>query len=146
MNLVYHHPVNLWEQMQRDAEQVFNRVAQLKKAEAAETQTNWMPSVDIQEQADHYLVAADVPGIDPKEIDISVDKNMLIIKGERPAAKTGEQAGFKRVERVFGQFQRRFTLPENANADNITATGENGVLFVRIPKQETVESRKITVQ
>ncbi|MCV6639446.1 Hsp20/alpha crystallin family protein [Candidatus Albibeggiatoa sp. nov. NOAA] len=144
MNLVYQHPVSLWEQMQRDAEQVLNRVAQLKKAEAAES--NWMPNVDIQEQADHYLVAADIPGVDPKQIDISVDKNVLTIKGERQAAKAEQETGFKRVERVLGQFQRRFTLPDNADADKISATGENGVLFVRIPKQEAVEPRKITVQ
>lgn len=144
MNLVYHHPISLWEQMQRDAEQVFNRVAHAKKAEA--TETTWMPSVDIQEQTDHYLVSADIPGVDPKQIDISVDKNMLIIKGERQSEHKTEEANFKRVERTFGQFQRRFTLPDNADIDNISATGENGVLAVRIPKQETVEPRRITVQ
>ncbi len=147
MSLTYHYPVNLWEQMQRDAEQVFNRMAHLKKANAAEANaTAWMPSVDIEEQNDCYLLAADIPGVDPKEIEISVDKNILAIKGERRLVQSEEDKGFKRVERVFGQFQRRFTLPDNVDVDNITATGENGVLSVRIPKQEAVEPRRITVQ
>jgi HSP20 family protein len=146
MNLVYQHPTNLWEQMQHDAEQVFNRMAQARKAEATDTKANWIPSVDIQEQTDQYLVAADIPGVDPKEIDISVEKNVLIVKGERQTVNAEEKQGFKRVERLSGQFQRRFTLPDNADVDNISATGENGVLFIRIPKQEVTEPRKITVQ
>ena len=145
MSLAYRHPVSLWEQMQRDAEHMLNRM-QVKKAHSEVIQDQWMPSVDIQEQADHYLVMADIPGVDPKQIDISVDKNTLTIKGERQAEQAAEEAGFKRIERTFGQFQRRFTLPENADADSISATGENGVLSVHIPKREVTESRKITVQ
>lgn len=145
MNLAYRHPISLWEQMQRDAEHVFNRM-QAKKAHAEAAETQWMPSVDIQEQTEQYLVSADIPGVDPKQIDISVDKNILTIKGERQAEQVTEELGFKRVERTFGQFQRRFTLPENADAENISATGANGVLTVCIPKQEVAEPRKITVQ
>jgi len=146
MSLAYHHPLSLWEQMQRDAEHMFHRV-QAKKAHTTEAaQAPWMPSVDIQEQSEHYLVIADIPGVDPKQLDISLDKNILTIKGERQSEQTAEDVGFKRVERSFGQFQRRFTLPENVDADNISATGENGVLSVRIPKQAVTEPRKITVQ
>ncbi|MEK7991165.1 MAG: Hsp20/alpha crystallin family protein [Thiotrichaceae bacterium] len=83
--------------------------------------------------------------VDSKAINISVDKNLLMIKGERQAVPEDNEE-FKRVERGFGQFQRRFTLPDNADADNMTITGENGMLFVRIPKQETTEPHKIAVQ
>jgi HSP20 family protein len=141
MNLIYRHPASLWEQMQRDAEQVFNRVATSKRAEA-----EWMPSVDIQELPEYYLLSADIPGVDPKQIDISVERNILTVKGERQAIESTEDSGFKRIERIYGRFQRRFTLPENADVDNITANGQNGVLEIRIPKQQVAAPRRITVE
>lgn len=89
---------------------------------------------------------ADVPGVDPEAIDISMEKGVLTIKGERKSESTQETGSYRRVERQSGQFYRRFTLPDSADADKIEASSEHGVLMITIPKQEVAVSRRIEVK
>ncbi|HHJ36084.1 MAG TPA: Hsp20/alpha crystallin family protein, partial [Gammaproteobacteria bacterium] len=107
---------------------------------------NWAPSVDISEDDKAFTLLADIPGVDPKDIDISMEKGVLTIKGERQSVDTEENENFRRVERQSGQFYRRFTLPDSADADKIEAKSEHGVLTVTIPKQEVAVLRKIEVK
>lgn len=107
--------------------------------------SNWAPAVDIREEKDAFVLQADIPGVDPKDIEITMENGVLTIKGERRVEKESEEDTFKRVERAYGVFYRRFSLPETANPDAITATGNHGVLEVRIPKQEVAQPRRITV-
>ena len=91
------------------------------------------------------MLHADIPGVDPKDIDIHMEDDMLIIKGERESEKKTEQDGYKRVERAFGSFYRRFNLPDTSNPEKISATNKHGVLEITIPKQEKGQSRKIEI-
>jgi HSP20 family protein len=108
--------------------------------------SDWAPTVDVKEEDDHFLIYADVPGVDPKDIDVSMHNGVLTIKGERHAEKKEETNRFSRIERARGTFLRRFTLPDTADDDNISAKTKDGVLVVQIPKRATVQPKKISVQ
>ena len=105
-----------------------------------------MPAVDIKEAKDAYEVVADVPGVEPKDIDVSLEDGVLTVKGERKSDANDEGEGFTTIERTYGIFNRRFTLPDTADADNISAKTEHGVLKLHIPKKEKVLPKKISVQ
>ncbi len=105
-----------------------------------------MPAVDIKEEADRFVVKADLPGVASKDVDVSMENGMLAIKGERKTETKDEREDYKRVERSYGSFYRRFSLPNTANADKITAKLQNGVLEVVIAKKEGVQPRKISVE
>ncbi len=106
----------------------------------------WIPPVDIKEEPDRFVIYMDVPGVDPKDIDISMEEGVLTIKGQRPEESEEEQAKYSRMERPRGTFQRRFTLPDTADAEKISARIKHGVLALVIPKHEKVQPRKITVE
>ncbi len=106
----------------------------------------WVPAVDIKEEQNRFVVFADIPGVDPKDIEITMDTGVLILRGERKHESVEEREGFKRVERARGTFYRRFMLPDTADVENISARGNNGVLEIVIPKQERAQPRRVTVQ
>ena len=108
--------------------------------------SHWRPAVDIKEETDRFLITADLPGVDPKEIEITMDNGVLTIKGERKSEVRDEKEGYKRVERVSGTFYRRFSLPDTADAERIEAVGKDGVLEVTLPKHEKVQPRRIEVR
>lgn len=106
----------------------------------------WTPAVDIKEEKGRFLITADVPGVDPKDIDVTMENGMLTIRGERKLETDVKVSGFRRVERMHGTFHRRFSLPDYADADNISANRMNGVLTVTVPKTEAVKPRRIEVK
>lgn len=110
------------------------------------TISNWMPAVDIKEKDDRYVIEADVPGVDPKDIEIHMENGILTIKGERHSEKTEAEEDQRRVERVCGSFYRRFSLPDTTDAENIKANSKHGVLEITIPKQAKVQPRRIEVK
>lgn len=107
---------------------------------------DWVPAVDIVEEKDRFVLRADVPGVKPDDIDVSMDAGMLSLSGERHAIAPEEDAGVQRIERATGRFLRRFTLPESADAEGIAAKCADGILEVSIPKAPEVQSRRITVE
>lgn len=108
--------------------------------------SQWAPRVDIKEEDQRFVIFADVPGVNPAEIDVSMEKGILTIKGERAVEKSEQNGGrFTRVERAHGSFHRRFALPDSADADNISATGKYGVLEIVIPKKAEKAPRRITI-
>jgi len=108
--------------------------------------TDWVPAVDIREKADRFELSADLPGVNPEDISVTMEDGVLTIQGSRLAEVTDEQDNYSRYERVYGKFLRRFTLPDTANGDEISALTKNGVLNVSIPKQAKVQPRKIAVK
>ncbi|MEQ9561481.1 MAG: Hsp20/alpha crystallin family protein, partial [Woeseiaceae bacterium] len=86
------------------------------------------------------------PGVDPKSITINMENGALSLSGERHTEKNENANGLHRIERTSGRFYRRFSLPESADADNITAKSSNGILEVVIPKKQIVQARRITVE
>ncbi len=107
---------------------------------------DWVPAVDIVEEKDRFVMRADVPGVKPEDIDVSMDAGVLSVSGERHAIAPAEDAGVQRIERATGRFLRRFTLPETANADGVAAKCADGILEVSIPKAPEVQARRITVE
>jgi len=113
--------------------------------------SEWTPRVDIREERSRFVILADLPGIDPAQVEIWMDKGVLSLKGERAPASQDATDGdasevrFSRVERNTGRFHRRFTLPDSADADAITASGHHGVLEISIPKRAESTPRRIQV-
>lgn len=105
----------------------------------------WTPRADIKEEPARFAIFIDIPGIDPQTIEIQADGNLLTVSGERPAAQAAEGERYSRIERRHGRFERRFALPETADAAGIVASGRNGVLEIGIPKKAQSQPRKIHV-
>jgi HSP20 family protein len=108
--------------------------------------SSWTPEVDIKEEDERFVIRADVPGVAPEEIELTMDNGVLTIRGERKEEHKDEGEGYCRVERMQGTFYRRFSLPDTAQADGITAKGDNGVLEVVIPKQPKAQPKRIKVK
>jgi HSP20 family protein len=132
-------------QWRRDIERAFNGFED-DATRGEVTAAAWAPAVDIKEDDGAYVVHADVPGVDPKDINLNMENGVLTLRGERKSETKEEKQNYHRIERVHGTFYRRFTLPDTADSENISAKYNNGVLEVRIPKQEKVLPRRIEVQ
>jgi HSP20 family protein len=115
-------------------------------AQETGTAADWTPPVDIKEEAERFVIHADVPGVGPKDIEISMEDGVLTLSGERKSETREEKDGWKRVERHTGRFLRRFTLPEGTDAEGISAQGSHGVLEIVIPKAAKPAARKIAVK
>jgi HSP20 family protein len=142
MSMMRYEPWSLLDQMRREIE----RSMDTRTAEGSSMATSdWVPAVDIKEEENDFVIVADIPGVDPKDIEVHMDNGVLTIKGEKESEKKEEREGYKRVERSYGSFYRRFGLPDTADPEKISANSNNGVLEVRIGKQEKVQPRKISV-
>ena len=115
-------------------------------ADSFSSNVSWIPQVDVREEAERFVVTADLPGVDGKDIEVTAEKGVLTVRGERRAEKKTENDGYTRIERASGTFLRRFTLPETADAEAIKATQVNGVLELSIPKRPQEQPRRINVQ
>ena len=144
MNLTRFEPWSVVDLLHRDLDRIAARRFGHENGE--QSVADWVPAVDIVEEKDRFVLHADVPGVDPSDIDVSMDAGVLTVSGERKTENVTENEGYKRVERAHGRFLRRFTLPDTADAESITAKSANGILEVSIPKQPEVKARRITVQ
>lgn len=113
--------------------------------ESSVVTSQWIPRVDIKEEADRFILYADIPGVEVDDIEVQMDKGMLTIKGERRSESSSETERFSRIERRYGAFHRRFALPDSANPDGISAQGDNGVLEITIPKRPETTPRRIEI-
>jgi HSP20 family protein len=141
MALMRYEPWSMLDQLRREMERGMSQ-----PGGEGVSATDWVPAVDIQEDEECFTITADLPGVDPKNIEVHTENGMLTIKGERDSKKEEEGKNFKRVERAYGSFFRRFNLPDTADTSKIEAKSNQGVLSVRIPKQEKAQPRKITVE
>ncbi len=133
--------------LQDEFRQVFERFFQGSDlADGSSVVTSqWTPRVDIREDANRFVILADLPGVDPSDVEILMDKGILSIKGERRAEVEDANERFSRIERRYGSFHRRFALPDGADPDGITAHGRHGVLEIHIPKRPESTPRRIPV-
>jgi HSP20 family protein len=113
---------------------------------AKSSSVSFIPAVDVREEKDRFVVQADLPGVAPTDIDVTAEKGVLTLRGERKQEKREESTGYERIERVSGSFTRRFALPENVQADAIKARFTHGVLEVSIPKQPEVAAKRVVVE
>jgi HSP20 family protein len=107
---------------------------------------SWLPSVDIGEDKNTIVIHADLPGIDQKDIKVTVDNDILTLQGERTDEKKDEDRGYHRLERRFGTFQRSFTLPAGVDSKKIAADYKDGVLTVKLPKTEEAKPKEIEIK
>lgn len=146
MSIVRHTPWTSQGSLQDEIKQVFDRFFSDTETDQSNVVTSqWAPRVDIKEEPERFVILADIPGVEPKDIEINMDKGILSIKGERKSESRGETERYSRIERQHGVFYRRFALPDSANPDGITASGRNGVLQINIPKKPETTPRRITV-
>ena len=140
MTVVRYEPWTLVNRLQKDIDRLFSA----PQTTAADSGA-WVPPVDIHEEATQFVINVDLPGVDPKTVEITSDQGVLTIRGHR--ADTRQEAREpRRIERIHGDFQRRFSLPESADVQNIKARAVNGVLEVGIPKLAQVQPHRITVE
>lgn len=146
MSIVRYNPWNLQNNLQDEIKQVFDRFLGEAEGDQSNVVTSqWAPRVDIKEEDERFVIFADIPGVDPKDIEIHMDKGILSIRGERKVESQEAGARYSRIERHHGMFYRRFALPDSADADGISAHGRNGVLEIRIPKKPETTPRRIAV-
>ena len=133
----------LREGMNRMIDELFRSTVQ---GENGLTSTAWTPAVDIYETGNEVVVKADLPEVDEKKIDIHVENNVMVLKGERELSKETSEENYLRVERRYGSFTRSFTLPSNIDSGRITAKYSDGVLRVVLPKREESKPRQIDIE
>ena len=144
MNLVRFNPWSVVDLMQRDFDRCATRG--LARSSSDDSSVRWAPAVDIIEEKDRFVLRADLPGVERDDINVTMDDGVLTIAGERRAESREEAEGVQRFERTTGRFLRRFSLPETADAEGITASSANGILEVVIRKLPEVQPRRITVE
>lgn len=142
MRVIHHRPWALVDSLRRDA----HRVSAPPARSAAPQPDRFLPSADFYEQADRYLIEADLPGIDPSAVNITLDDGILTVSGDRKFAEDAEHGALLRSERPRGSFERRFKLPESAAADGVEASYRDGVLAISIPKLAAAVSRRIEIK
>lgn len=107
---------------------------------------DWVPAVDVYEDAEAIQLKAELPGMEMKEIEVRIENNSLEIRGEKKIEQTEKKENYHRIERVFGRFSRSFRLPNTVAQDKIKAKYDRGVLTITLPKREETKPRSITVQ
>lgn len=138
-------PWNVVSQLQNEINRVFGN---LNDADSNSATSEWSPAVDVREYADRFQLLLDIPGVEPKDVDITLDGGVLTVSGNRNEEKgaNGLEAQQQRLERRLGRFHRRFILPDTADGENVSASGRNGVLEIVIHKQPKAQPRRIAVR
>jgi len=124
----------------------FDRLFENFRSDAPAAPSTWYPSVDISESDDGIAVAAEIPGMKAEDISVSVANGVLTIAGEKKEEKEEKDKQVHRLERTYGSFRRSFRLPTAVNADNISASYQDGVLHLSLPKAETAKTRQIEIK
>jgi HSP20 family protein len=146
MALIRWEPAREISSLQQEVNRLFNTFFDAPAATAGNGGARrWVPAMDLVETDDHFVLRADLPGLSESDVDLSLEENVLTLKGERKVEHEARGEGFYRVERATGAFSRSLTLPEGVDGDAITATFDKGVLEVRIPKPEQRKPRKLQI-
>ncbi|MFK7733759.1 MAG: Hsp20/alpha crystallin family protein [Pseudomonadales bacterium] len=140
MNIYRQDPWRLFNQLQGELSRNYLQ----QDAEGSSATSDWTPPVNIVEYEDRFELFADVPGIATEDIEVTLEKGVLVISGER-VVNPSDDGNLKRSECQTGSFYRRFVLPESTDPDNVNASGSNGVLKVTIPKSQPAQPRRITI-
>lgn len=144
-NGVGHNPWSLMPRLQDEINRLFGTMTQSEGSSSATA--TWVPAVDIREYADRFELFVDVPGVDPKNVELTLDNDVLTLSGERSQEQSDNKSElqYQRNERGVGQFYRRFVLPDTVDNDKVQATGKNGVLRVTIAKRAKAMPRRIQI-
>ena len=111
-----------------------------------EDDREWLPSVDVSETKNDLVIKAELPGLDTKDIDISMNNGYLTIKGEKKNEKEERDENYHLIERSYGSFTRSVRLPREVQSDKITASFKNGILKITLPKSEEAKKKEIKIK
>ncbi len=125
---------------------LFDQTLSRSRAEEGITASAWTPAVDIYETPEMIVLKAELPGVTREDIDIQIRDNTLTLRGERRFAKDVREENYLRIERVYGTFQRNFTLPTTIRQEGIKAVFKDGVLELMLPKAEEAKPKKIAIE
>lgn len=146
MRTTIYEPLTTIRRLQDEMNRAFGSVLTDGDDSSSSAVSHWAPAVDVHEEADRYVIVADVPGVEPDAINVTMENGVLTIAGERRSEKSaGNGATARRIERVYGSFYRRFTLPDTADAERVEAKSAHGVLEISIPKKAQLQPKKIKV-
>lgn len=147
MTLVRYDPWRALSDMRKELDGLFDNPAGWGVDDQSKIGTGqWSPAVDVKEEPNRFVLYVDVPGVDPKDIEVTMEKGTLTVRGERKFERKEEEENFSRVERMYGSFYRRFALPDTADPEGIEAHGKNGVLEILVPKRELAQPRRISIK
>ena len=130
---------------QRDFDRLFREAFSPMHGETEVSTRSWAPPVDIYETEDAIVLKAELPGIDPKDVEVRVEDNNLYLKGERKYEKEVNEQNYHRVERSYGTFARSFSLPNSISADKVKAEFRDGMLTLTMPKREEAKPKTIKI-
>lgn len=148
MALQRYEPSSLLQQFNSEINRLFGQGWNDYEDFPALSNAQWVPAVDVRETEDEYRIEADVPGIDPKDIEVTLENGVLTLKGERRTEQSTEEknGGARHLERSYGVFVRRFALPDTADAENVEAKADKGVLRLTVKKKAESKPRRIEVK
>jgi HSP20 family protein len=138
-------PFRDFERMRRDMDRLWESFFE-RGGRRAEDEGEWLPSLDVAETKNEIVVKAEVPGLDPKDIDISLSDGLLTIKGEKKQEREEKEEDYHLVERSYGTFTRSIRLPKEVQRDKINASYKNGVLKVVLPKSEEAKKKEVKIK
>ena len=134
-------------QMHREIDKMFDRFLGGSLAEDGSVFTSsWTPAVDITEHENEYIVKMELPGVSKDDVKITLEDNVLTVKGEKKQEKESKSSNYHRVERTYGAFQRTFTVPSDVKANGIDASYKDGILSIALPKSEDAKPKQIDVK
>ena len=145
MYMTTYEPWGILDRVRRDLDQYLTSNQPQSNLDSAIATSAWIPAVDIKEDVQQFVIDADIPGVDPKDLEVNMENGVLDIRGERKSASSEDTKDYKHVERICGSFHRRFSLPESADFEKVDANFKNGVLELTIPKRTLTHPHKITV-
>ncbi len=146
MTLLKYHPARNLFALRNNFENLFDDFLNQGKRTWSESTLAVVPAIDLEETDDAFVISAELPGMDKKEINISFDNSQLTISGEKKSEKEMNEEKFHRIERTYGKFQRSFELPGYVERDKIEAEYNNGILTVTVPKAEEAKPKQIEVK
>jgi HSP20 family protein len=130
---------------QREFDRLFKEAFSPMSGETEVSTRSWAPPVDIYETEDAIVLKAELPGIDPKDVEVRVEDNTLYLKGERNYEKEVKEQNYHRIERSYGSFARSFTLPNSISAEKVKAEYKDGLLTLTMPKREEAKPKTIKI-
>src|SRR6267378_631056 len=146
MSIVRYDPFRDLRTLQEEVNRLFSTNLTRGFGEEGIARGAWNPSVDIYENKDQIVLEAELPGMNREDFDLSVENNVITLRGERRFEKKEETDNYHRVERAYGSFTRSFTMPNSVSAEGATADYRNGVLRVVLPKREETKARRIEIK
>jgi HSP20 family protein len=146
MALIRYQPARELTSFQREFDRLFGSFFDTPTGNGGpRTTRSWAPAIDLIEGEHGYALLADLPGLTSEDVNIELQDGVLTISGERTTSTETEGKGFRRIERASGSFVRKLTLPEGVDGEAISATFDNGVLEISIPKPAERQPQKITI-